>query len=218
VRLALRLAAWLVVVAVTAGCAGRSPSLETTGAETPAYTFWVVDHGWHTAIAVRRSDVDATIWPEARDLAGATFIEIGWGDRGFYMAERGTVWLAIKAAFITAGSVLHVVGFDSPIDRYVPAGDQVALEVSRSGFAAMSRFFHEEYQRDEQGRPLRLAPGPDGASWFYAAGSRYHLFNTCNTWVVRALRAAGLDVTPAGVVIASSVMREARRVAAPASR
>ena len=130
------------------------------------------------------------------------------------MAERGTAWLAVKAAFLTTGSVLHVAGFDAPLETDFPGNDVVELEVSRRGFDAMTRFFHEEYQRDEQSRPVRLAPGLYGASWFYSARNRYHLLNTCNTWVARALRAAGLDVTPAGTVTAGGVMYEARRAAA----
>jgi len=148
------------------------------------------------------------------DFVEAAFVEVAWGDREFYMADRATGWLAVKAALFTSGSVLHVVGFGAPVDTYFPASDVVELRVSRRGFDAMTRLFHEEYQRDEQSRSARLAPGLDGASRFYAARSRYHLFNTCNTWVARALRAAGLDVTPAGIVTAGGVMQEARRAAA----
>src|SRR5437660_10931788 len=129
------------------------------------------------------------------------------------MEDRCTSLLAFKAAFLTSGSVLHVVGFSAPVEA-LPGSDVVELEVSRRGFDAMTRLFHEEYQRDEQSRPVRLAPGLYGASWFYSARNRYHLFNTCNTWVARALRAAGLDLAPAGTVTAGAVMQEARRAAA----
>jgi uncharacterized protein (TIGR02117 family) len=210
----IRAAPVLVAVALVAGCVGPSASRETASRDGLAHTIWVVDHGWHTAIVVRRTDIDATIWPEVNDFVEAAFVEVAWGDRDFYMADRATGWLAVKAALFTSGSVLHVVGFGAPVDTYFPASDVVELRVSRRGFDAMTRLFHEEYQRDEQSRSARLAPGLDGASRFYAARSRYHLFNTCNTWVARALRAAGLDVTPAGIVTAGGVMQEARRAAA----
>jgi hypothetical protein len=75
----------------------------------------------------------------------------------------------------------------------------------------MTRFIHDEYRRDREDRPVRLERGLYGASWFYAARSRYHLFNTCNTWITRALSTAGLPVTPAGVITAGEVMRQVRR-------
>jgi len=204
----------IVAIAVAAGCLAQSTARESSSRDASAQTIRVIDHGWHTAIVVRRGAVDTTVWPEVDDFPDAAFVEVAWGDRDFYMADRGTAWLAVKAAFLTTGSVLHVAGFDAPLETDFPGNDVVELEVSRRGFDAMTRFFHEEYQRDEQGRPVRLAHGLYGASWFYAARSRYHLFNTCNTWVARALRAAGLDVTPAGTVTAGGVMYEARRAAA----
>jgi len=215
----IRVATVLVAIAAAAGCLARSTAREgisrdVISRDVSAHTIWVIDHGWHTAIVVRRSAVDTTIWPEIDDFPDAAFVEVAWGDRDFYMAERGTAWLAVKAAFLTSGSVLHVVGFSGPFEAHVPRNDVVELEVSRRGFDAMTRLFHEEYQRDEQSRPVRLAPGLYGASWFYSARNRYHLFNTCNTWVARALRAAGLDLAPAGTVTAGGVMQEARRAAA----
>jgi uncharacterized protein (TIGR02117 family) len=209
----LRAAAVLAVTLVL-GCASPSATREPDREDSPAYRVWVVDHGWHTAIVVRARDVDSSIWPEVADLAGVDLVEVAWGDREFYIAERPSGWLAVKAAFFTSGSALHVAGLGAPIERHFPASDVVELAVSRRGLDAMTHLFHDEYQHGADGRPVRLAPGLYGASWFYAARSRYHLFNTCNTWVARALRAAGLDITAAGIVTAGGVMQEARRATA----
>ena len=174
---------------------------------------WVLDHGWHTAIVVRRADVDRALWPEVEDFSAATFVEVAWGDRDFYMATPATVWMAIKAALLASASVLHVVGFTTPIAAYFPDSEMVELRLSRRGFDAMTRFISEEYQRDGEGRPTRLQHGLYGASWFYAARSRYHLLNTCNTWVARTLRVAGLSVTPVGTITAAGVMQQVRDTA-----
>lgn len=207
-----RVAGFLAAVVLAAGCLGPMADRETRDDE-PALAVWVVDHGWHTAIVVPRSDVDQSIWPEVSEFPEATFVEVAWGDRDFYMAKDATGWLAVKAAFFTSGSVLHVGGFSAPIATYFPGSDVVELRVSRRGFDAMTRFFHDEYRRDGEGRAVRLERGLYGASWFYTARSRYHLFNTCNTWVARALRGAGLDVTPAGTLTAGGVMQQARHAA-----
>jgi uncharacterized protein (TIGR02117 family) len=198
----------LAAVVLAAGCAAPGPDRAPATVE-PSLAVWVVDHGWHTAVVVRRADVDPAIWPEVRDFPDSVLVEIAWGDRDFYMATDPTAWLAVKAALFTVGSVVHVAGFGRAV---VPAS-AVELRVSRGGFDAMTRFFHDEYVRDVEGRPARLAPGLYGASWFYLARSRYHLFNTCNTWVARALREAGLDITPAGTVTAGDVMEQVRRAA-----
>jgi len=208
----LRVAGLLAAIVPAAGCLGPVADLDPPLGDEPAVTISVLDHGWHTAIVVRRADVDRALWPEVDDFPEATFVEVAWGDREFYMARPATSWLAIKAAFLASGSVLHVVGFSAPVTPYFAESEVVELRLSRRGFDAMTRFIHEEYQRDREDRALRLEQGLYGSSWFYAARSRYHLFNTCNTWVARALSTAGLAVTPSGVITANDGMRQVRRV------
>jgi uncharacterized protein (TIGR02117 family) len=205
------LAAVAAVVALAAGCAA-SVAEHPPPSGGPTRAVWVVDHGWHTAIVVRRDDVDPALWPEAGDFPQAALVEVAWGDRDFYMAQDPTGWLAIKAAFFTSGSVLHVAGFAESTLTRLPENAVVELAVSRPGFDAMTRFFHDEYQADADGRSVRVGRGLYGTSWFYAARSRYHLFNTCNTWVARALQRTGLDVTPAGTVTAGAVMHQVRQL------
>jgi uncharacterized protein (TIGR02117 family) len=204
--------ALVATILLAGGCLAPGASPQPSGGVEPKATAWVLDHGWHTAIAVRRDDVDRTLWPEVDDFPDATFVEVAWGDREFYMARPATPWLAIKAAFLASGSVLHVVGFSAPLAAYFAESEVVELRLSRRGFDSMARFIHAEYRRDHDGRPLRLGPGLYGSSVFYAAQSRYHLFNTCNTWVARALSAAGLGVEPAGVMTAGEVMRQVKQI------
>jgi len=200
----------VATILITAGCQTRDGHPLAPSAGEPATTLWIVDHGWHTSIVVRRADVDRARWPELDDFSDATLVEVAWGDREFYMATSPTSGLAIKAAVVTSGSVLHVVGLTAAVTDYFAAGEVVAIRLSRPGFDALGDFVRAEYQRSPDGAPVRLGRSLYGSGWFYAARSRYHLFNTCNTWVVRALGAAGLAVEATGVVTASDVMRQAR--------
>src|SRR5215472_7326475 len=174
-----RVAGLLAAVALAAGCAAPVAGREPPPSGSSALTVLVVDYGWHAAIVVRREDVDPTIWPEVRDFPDAALVEVAWGDRDFYMAENATGWLAVKAALFTSGSVLHVAGFAESALASLPADAVVELGVSRAGFDAMTRFIHDEYQQAGEGGAVPLARGLYGTSWFYAARSRYHLFNTC---------------------------------------
>ena len=205
--------AWLVVAAlVAAACAGPVAELAPPGpAGGATRPVWVIDHGWHTAIVVRRADVDRARWTEVDDFLTAALVEIAWGDREFYMAADPTAWMAIKAALAAGASVLHVAGLERAITEHFPQSEVVELRVSASGLDALTRFFADEHQRDAAGRSRRLQRGLYGPSWFYAARSTYSLANTCNTWVARALQTAGLPVTPSGVVTSGGVMEQVRR-------
>ena len=200
----------VATILMTAGCPTRAANPRTPSVGEPEATLWIVDHGWHTSIVVRRADVDRARWPELEDFSDARLVEAAWGDREFYMATSPTSGLAIKAAVVTSGSVLHVVGLTAPVTDYFAASEVVAIRLSRPSFDALADFVHVEYERGPDGAPRRLGRSLYGSGWFYAARSRYHLFNTCNTWVVRALGAAGLSVEAAGVVTASDVMRQVR--------
>jgi uncharacterized protein (TIGR02117 family) len=210
-----RVAGLLAAAALAAGCAALVAGPAPPPSAGPTLSVRVVDHGWHTAIVVRRDDVDLTLWPEVRDFPDAALVEVAWGDRDFYMANEATGWLGVKAALFTSGSVLHVAGLSESALASLRAGAVVELGVSRGGFDTMTRFIHDEYQRDGDGRSVPLARGLYGVSSFYAARSRYHLFNTCNTWVARALKQAGLHVTAAGTLTAGAVMHQAQRAAGP---
>ena len=205
-----RIASLVSAILLAAACAAPVAELAPPTTAESALSVWVLDHGWHTAIVVRRADVDRALWPEVDDVPGATFVEIAWGDREFYMATPATAWMALKAALGAGESVLHVVGLDAPIATYFPRSEMVELRVSRRGFEALMRFVSDEHERDAGGRSVRLRPGLHGASWFYAARSRYSLFDTCNTWIARALERAGLPVTASGVITAGGVMQQLR--------
>jgi uncharacterized protein (TIGR02117 family) len=199
----------LILVALWAGCAapmrGAGPSREVE----PGPAIYVVDHGLHTGLVVRRADVPADLWSERQDLADAEYLEIGWGDREFYQAPKATLGLALKALFWPTSSVIHVVAFDQPPDIMFLGREIVRIRVSAPEMAELSRFVADTYARDTLGRVIPLGPGLYGASRFYLARGQYSLLNTCNHWTARALRAAGCSTTPWYAFTAGHVMEEA---------
>ena len=207
-----------IALIVTAGCLGPVASLYPSRPGDPSTPVWVVDHGWHTGLVVERAAISPGLWPEQDDLAPAPYLEVAWGDAAFYRAQNPGVGLAVKAAFGSAGSVLHVVALPGPPDRIFAGPQVVEIRLSRPGGQALVRFVDESFARGERARAPRLGPGLYGTSAFYPARGRYHLLNTCNTWVADALRSAGVPITPAYAMTAGNVMWQARRLAIPASR
>jgi len=197
------------VLALT-GCLGPVADLYPPPAAEAARLVWIVDHGWHTSLVVRTADLVGEAWPERRDFPEARFLEVAWGDRDFYVAPRGTSGLAVRAAVVSRGSVLHVVGFGEPVSAYFPAQEIVEVALSPRGFAALVRFIDATHARDGARRAPRLARGLYGDSGFYPAGGRYSLLNTCNTWIAAALRAAGAPITPLWASTAGGVLRQVR--------
>jgi uncharacterized protein (TIGR02117 family) len=160
----------------------------------PARTVWVVGHGWHVGLAVRRTDVRADVWPDAP--GDVEHVEVGWGDADFYPTATGTSGLAIRAAVASRGSVLHVAGFNGPVARFFAGAPVYELRLTPAGFDDLGRFVAAAYARDARGAAQPLGPGLYGASRFYAARERYSAFSNSNGWAARALRAGGVPVRP----------------------
>ena len=204
--------AWLgLLLALVAGCAGPVQGLYPPGAGEPIRPIYVINHGWHTGIAVRRADIPEGVWPQHRDLRASEYVEVGWGNRDFYLAPEGTVWLALKAAVWPAPGVLHVVGFDGPVERFFGGREIVQVLVSDRGFHQLAVGIQDAYAKDDAGTPIVVGPGQYANSRFYVAREKYYLLKTCNTWTVTALRAAGLPVVPLSAVTAAGAIGEARR-------
>jgi uncharacterized protein (TIGR02117 family) len=200
----------LLVALLAPGCLGPVAGLHPPPAGEEARVVWLVDHGWHTGLVLRADDVPAGLWPERRDFPAARFLEVAWGDRDFYTAPEGTLGLALKAAFASRQSVLHVVGFHAPVVEYFPASAVVELHLSRAGLAALARFVDAAHARNGGGRAPRIEAGLYGDGGFYPATGRYSLVNTCNTWIASALRAAGCPITPLWAATAGGLLRQAR--------
>lgn len=202
---------WLVVALVLGGCLGPVRTLYPPAAHEPVKLLWLVSHGWHVGLAMRRADVSTAMWPESAAIGGARYLEVGWGDGDFYPSASGGSGLALKAAFFSASSVLHVTGFDRPVTEVYAGAPVVEISLTARGFDALTRFIHEAYARNDDGEIIRVAPALYGRGAFYRAVGRYHALANSNTWTARALRAAGCPVTPIWALTAGNVLWQARR-------
>ena len=183
-----------------------------------AAEFYVSSHGWHTGVLVPRSAVVASrAWPPgvaARDFAGCAFLELGWGDRKFYMAKHPGIALAVGAALVPGPSVLHIVGYQGSPTREQRWNALVTVPCTDAQLRSLCGASGATFERGAAGRAVPLGPGLYGfKSRFYAAGGRYWIGNTCNAWTLRMERAGGLPVRvgPNGNLRADAVIAQTRR-------
>ena len=193
------------------GCLGPKKNLFPPAAGAPRKTIHVVSHGWHTGIIVLRADIPTNVWPAQRDFAEFASLEVGWGNDGFYRADKITTAIAVKALCWPTPSVLHVVGFNGPPEREFPESKVIRVELSADGFTRLCAFMDRAYAHTVSGSAIPLGPGLYGDSEFYRANGRYYLPKTCNSWTASALRSAGCPITPLWSVTAGSVMRQAQK-------
>jgi uncharacterized protein (TIGR02117 family) len=208
--LIVRVLAGPLLIAFTAACA-PVPSVVPPDTSRSGPFVHLVSHGWHVGIAVERREVSSAIWPESAEFSGFRYLEVGWGDADYYPAAQGSIGLALKAAFSSRGSVLHVAAFDAAPPEFFGMSKIIEVTLSRRGLEDLARFIHATYVLDASDRPVVVAPGIYGGSAFYRATGQYRLLNNSNNWTARALAVAGCPIDAAGAITAGGVMHEARR-------
>src|SRR5262245_14488988 len=164
-----------------------------SASEASCKTIFVVHNAWHTAIVVDRHDI-GDVLPELSDFPDAKFIEFSWGDQDYFPDPDSGILAALRAAFWSGGSVLHIVGFSENVAQFYGAAQIFTLRLSPPALQKLVRYVSESIYRQNAGQRANAAPGLFAYSRFYRANGKFSLFHTCNTWVAEALDAAGIPV------------------------
>jgi uncharacterized protein (TIGR02117 family) len=175
-------------------------------AEGPTCKLVLVAHdSWHAAIVLRKADIPIDSVPELVDFPDAEFIEFSWGDKDYFPDPDAGVFTAIKAAFWSSGSVLHVVGFSGNPRSFFRSGELVELRLTTHTHGRLLEYISHTFSRPSPPDRSKASAGLFSYSRFYPATHKFSLLKTCNTWVAEALNFAGLPVSPGHVMTAKSL-------------
>ncbi len=203
---------WILFLAVSCStCAAPVRETLAPSESEPHKTIYLVNHGWHAGIVLRRADIPDNIWPKLGNFPDMEYLEVGWGDKDYYQIPDPHLGFILKAALLPTASVLHIVGFNGHVPAYFPYSEIIRIELSSAGFELLSRTIASSFALDKAGNTTSPSPGLYGNSRFYLSRETYHLFNTCNVWTARALRTAGLPITPATATSVGNLMSQARK-------
>ena len=192
-------------------CASPPGNLFPPGPNDASRTIYLVSHGWHAGIVVKRADIVPASWLRHDDLHDAEYLEVGWGDKDYYMTPEPRLGITLKAGLLPTTSVLHIVGFRGSVTRYFPRSEVIRIELSEAGFKGLRHYLESSFALDEAGLGRPLGPSLYGNGQFYLSRETYHAFNTCNVWTARALREAGCPITPAANLRVETLMTNAAR-------
>lgn len=194
----------LVLVVFKSNLAGT----EAVQNQSKTFTVYVVQQAWHTGIILKISDIQAKDWPGIADFRPYAFIGLGWGDEAFYQSQENLFWHGLRAALWPTSSVIRLdTYYHNPVDYYSRHGRSLAMELDEEQFSSLCSMLAGSFIRDAQEKILPSSLVPDSRH-FYRAKGKYHLFNTCNTWVVRLLRNSGLSVRVFGILSARQLFRQ----------
>jgi hypothetical protein len=177
-----------------------APVTLPTAAES-RYRVWVVDWGYHAAIAVEQP-AGWRLGPLGEEAA--PIVEYAWGDRRFYHAADHRPPAVAATLFAPTDTVLYLDGHASP----AAFRRSEAVYVRAVDGETVRRLLVElegSFRRLDTERRSPLAPARGFGGRFYPARGAYLWTRDCNWWVVAHLAGVELASAPTGVVLTPQV-------------
>ena len=209
----MRTAALLLFIWPLLGTCGGTPVEPYAGVAPRTEQVYVIAGGWHTEIGLSVQAMTGPLLSLNESGADTKYVVFGWGERDYYMATQPGFGDLLRATAPGPSVVLVIPLAAGPADVFGVA-NVTAVPVSAEGLARLSDYLSSYLEKDSSGSPRRIADGPYRGSSFYASTGTYSVFYNCNAWTADALRVAGLPVSASGVMFASQVLEQVRRVEA----
>ncbi|MFK7920535.1 MAG: TIGR02117 family protein [Bacteroidia bacterium] len=163
---------------------------------------FVLSNGVHLDLVLPRYQNGQALFPflpeeqlggEASELEKTKhYLAFGWGDKGFYLETPQ--WsdlktsVALNAAFWPSATAMHVTAYST---RLRPGERCRSFRVNDEQLSRLVTYISDSFERPEgQLRLIDCCPYSGRTNQFYEAEGAYHLINTCNQWVNKALKQA----------------------------
>lgn len=165
----------------------------------PDIQIYLISNGVHIDIAVPVKteilDWTETVKPQHTLLnpENSSYVSFGWGDLEFYKNTPEwkdlTFKTAFNALFLKTPSAIH-----TRFHNGIPDNEKIKpVLIDSIQYRRLSEYIQNTFLYDNQGNSLPVKGlHYSGQDAFYRTKGSLHLFNTCNTWVNRALKHSGL--------------------------
>ena len=200
--------AFLAVIACGVRFSDRD-SLDS--AESATESIFIVKHTWHTGIIVERNRAHEFIPVLEGIFPASEFLEIGWGDKDFFTAEKGTSGLALKAALWPTKSVLLVSPYNRDPSAYFEDADLEKILLTTEEFSNICSYINRSFAIDGENKLIMVESESNVSGRFYLSSEKYHIFKTCNVWTAKALKKAGLPILPFFALRSENVLKQIKR-------
>ena len=162
-------------------------------------TLFLVSNGVHTDVVMPLKnevfDWTSVVNPAdtITDDANVAYVGLGWGERNFYLYTPEWKDLSVSNALGALSglnrTLIHITyyAFEPKEDDYI-----VKFSVTSAQYQRLTKSLSESFNQENGKTILLKGIHYQSNDAFYEAKGRYHLFNTCNTWLNNRLVESGL--------------------------
>lgn len=173
-------------------------------------TIYIAKNDWHVGIILKVDQQLISKINAVNDFKFYQHVDIGWGDAEFYQSSDDfDLFLATKAILYPTPSVIRIQGYSVPIDQIFKYRDYAfELALDDLQYKKLCAFITESFKRDSVNALICTLQKYNGVVKFFSSIHKYHLFNTCNTWVGEALEFSGFEINSSNITTAEHLYEE----------
>lgn len=198
-RMAIWMAAALVVVLLGACVLPGDKSLYPVAAGAPAVRVYIIDNGFHVDLAAPRSALmrpGTLSHAAAARLPESPWVMLGWGDASYY---RGSVGVRSRQfdglrALLRPGnpSVIRLESLDrAPPDAFA-ASSVTAVTLSAEGFERLARRLDRSFVAKDGAPAVVETREGERREVYFASTEHFSIAKSCVHWQSQLLNAAGV--------------------------
>lgn len=157
------------------------------------FEVFIIKQYWHTAIVIHSEDIDRNRYRFMKFFDNYNLIDFGWGDELFYQHPDFDLYLGARAILKPTSSTLRIEGISLSKELLFDYSEVVVkLKVDKIELEKILDFIENTFYKIDN--EYVILNSIANKIFFFKAKGKYHLFNTCNTWLARCLKEAGFDI------------------------
>jgi hypothetical protein len=206
----VRFLAAIMIIQLTMSCHG-SEKIQVSDDNNPAenkYTVYIINTNIHTGIFISINDESAKYIEALKYYTDYEYADFGWGEETVYQTHAETYCMDAKAILLVNPSVVRVEGYNGTIESLVKwSGFSIKFSLTSGQFKQLCGFINESFIKNSDGSTIITSQESSGRITFFKSVYKYHLFNTCNTWIAKALKNSGIEVSDFFIITSGQLYR-----------
>lgn len=160
------------------------------------HTVYLTTNNIHSSFLFPRNEADELLrflpldLLQVKDFEG---VEFSFGDKDFFVEvptwDEVTFKVLIDALLSPEAGLIHVDFFEN-----IPVSSSavIKMKIDDSQYKKLVIFIMDSFLTKNNGPIIYKSYGHHERDFFFLSPVRFHMFNTCNSWVGKALRYAGI--------------------------
>jgi hypothetical protein len=203
-----------VVATFVNGCAAAQPHLWPPASGEPSYPVYISLDTWHGMIGFPTGRDSPVLYPEPKELPAerstrqseVAFEEWGYAEYKWYVDGQQGITGILRALFWPTAGTVEIARYDRPWASRTPQppADLFKFNLSQEGWRRIRSHLRSTLADDNPVKTVDL-------SAFYPAKRAYHLFHNSHHYLARALKEAGIPISPFWAINRTMLAMQLRR-------